>query len=445
MPVPMSFASDVDWANSLLVPNVDNFCESKRQVKVVNPKRLLLWLLDRMGINDAAMDLNADGDTLYLEKVALISDEVALDQCIEQGRCTVSEQVKLDNVKDILASLWSSADSNPFKTQFLPGREGSDSVIDMTSFFTPEIGLETRCPAKVSVIVEGDAFSKELDQQLIIKRAEKKRKWYEGLFLRETSDDITVPFSEASPASFSLEGNHLNNTREVDAEFAVAYLLDESIYQKRSSQYYLYTQFDTDVVNFKGKQTRSSRNAMSLGLIAEYKLGKFDNPVFANNIVSFRPSYTNHMIQGSRLVNFIATWTPIPDLEDDNFVLNLVPISESLNFKLNGEFRLESGRVLENGEDEIFDGNNGYFDLGYDVSMLFTGRKNTLLESFKWSTHYKKLHATISDQSDKEYINSTLRYHLNQHFNIGLEYEKGRKGIQFNAVDTWEINLGAKY
>lgn len=113
MPVPMSFASDVDWANSLLVPNMDNFCESKRQVKVVNPKRLLLWLLDRMGINDAAMDLNADGDTLYLEKVALISDEVALDQCIEQGRCTVSEQVKLDNVKDILASLWSSADSNP--------------------------------------------------------------------------------------------------------------------------------------------------------------------------------------------------------------------------------------------------------------------------------------------------------------------------------------------
>ena len=445
MPVSTSLASDVDWANSILVPNMDNFCESKRKVKVVNPKRLLLWLLDRIGINDAAMDLNADGDTLYLEKVALIADEVAFDKCIEQGRCTLTEQVKIDNVKDIMASLWSPETSNPFKTRFLPGREGSGSVIDIASFLTPEMGLETTCPAKVSIIVEGDAFSKELDQQLIIKRAEKKKKWYEGIFLRETSDDITAAFSEAAPASFSLEGNHLNNTREVDAEFAVAYLLAEDVYNKRFSQYYLYTQFDTDVVSINGKQTRSSRNAMSIGFIAEYKLGKFDHPVFANNIVSFRPSYTNHMIQGSRLVNFISTWTPIPDLDDDNFVLNLVPISDYLNFKLNGEFRLESGRVLENGDGEIFDGNNGYLDLGYNVLMLFTGSKNTLLESFQWNTHYKKLHATMSDQFDKEYINSALRYHVNQHFNIGLEYEKGRKGIQFNAVDTWEISLGAKY
>lgn len=441
----LGLTNDINWAVSTLAPNMDNFCEKRREVEVVDPKRLLLWLLDLVGISDTAMDLNGDGDTLYVEKVALISDETAFSQCVELGRCDTLDQNKINKVKDIISSLWAPVEINPFKTQFLPGREGSNSEITLASFLNPEVGLETICPVRTSTIIEGDAFSEELDKKLTEKQAEKKKNWYDNVLLREASEDITKPFSEAAPANLTLEGNRLNNTREIEAEFTLAYLLSEQVYEKRFSQYYLYTQFDSDVVSIDGEETTSSRNAISLGMIAEYKLGKFDNVALANNIISFRPSYTSDLIQHSRTANFTSTWAPIPDLGEENFVLNLIPITSHLNFKLNGDFRLESGRVFEDGKGEVFDGNTTYVDMGYNFVMLFTGAKNSVLERFQWDTHYKKLYATINDQLNKEYINSTLRYYVNQNFNIGLEYEKGRKGVQFNSVDTWEVSFGAKY
>ena len=99
---------------------------------------------------------------------------------------------------------------------------------------------------------------------------------------------------------------------------------------------------------------------------------------------------------------------------------------------------------MEEGGVEVFDGHDNYVDFGYNFNMLLAGVQHTMLERFQWDTNYKKLYATLSGQPEKEYISSKLRYYFNSNFNIGLEYEKGRKGVQFNSVDTWEITFGAK-
>jgi hypothetical protein len=451
-------ANDQDWASSTLAPNMSNFCEVQRGQQVVNSKRLLLWLIDLVGISDTAMDLDGDGNTLYTEKVTLISDEVALLKCVESGRCNTLDQNKIANVQDIISSLWAPSPPNPFETRFLPGFEGSGSKINLATFLSPEGGIESLCPPPEAILPDPERETlvlEELDEkgsdtkegvgkEVADAPLKDERHWMEKVLLRESSEDIIKALSEAAPASLSLEGNKDNSSIDIDIDMVVAYLYKETFYEKYSSQYYVYNQFDTDIVRIDGKESSSSRNAITLGILASYKLGKYEDQYFANHIVSLRPSYTADTIQKTRTANIIATWAPIPDLGDQNFVLNLIPINSVLNFKLSGDLRMEGGRVLEEGSVEVFDGHDNYVDFGYNFNMLFTGVQHTALERFQWDTNYKKLYATLSGQPEKEYISSKLRYYFNSNFNIGLEYERGRKGVQFNSVDTWEITFGAK-
>jgi hypothetical protein len=431
-------ANNENWANSTLAPNMTNFCEVQRGQQVVNSKRLLLWLIDLVGISDTAMDLNGDGNTLYDEKITLISDDAAFLACIESGRCDSLDENKIVKVQDIISSLWSVSPPNPFNTRFLPGFEDSSSVINLAEFLSSESGVESLCPPPE------DALPEALVKEAAVPQ-EDARGWREFFLLRESSDDIIKPFSEAAPASLSLEGNEESDTRDIEVDMVLAYLYDEAFYEKFSAQYYAYTQFDTDIVRIDGNETDSSRNAITLGILAEYKLGKYDHQYLANHIVTLRPSYTEDVIQKTKTANMIATWAPIPDLGSNNFVLKLTPINEFLNFKLSGDLRIEAGRVLNKGNVQVFEGNDNYADFGYNFNMLFAGRKNSALARFQWDTNYKKLHATLPDQPDKEYLSSNLRYYFSGNFNIGIEYERGRKGVQFNAVDTWEINFGAKF
>ena len=444
-------ANTEDWANSTLAPNMKNFCEVQRGQRVVNSKRLLLWLIDLVGISDTAMDLNGDGNTLYEEKITLITDEAAFSACVESGRCDSLDQNKVVKVQDIISSLWSPAPPNPFITRFLPGFEDSASVINLASFLSVESGVESICPP-VEILLpdpEREALMMEeggkADAKVVPAEEKDARHWTEYFLLRESSDDIIKPFSEAAPASLSLEGNHQNDTRDIEIDMMLAYLYDESFHEKFSAQYYVYNQFDTDIVRIDGVETDSSRNVATLGLLAEYKLGKYDDQFLANHIISVRPSYAADLIQKTRTANITTTWSPIPDLADHNFVLKLIPINSFLNFKLNGDLRMEGGRVFEDGYVEVFDGHDTYIDFGYNFNMLLAGRQNSALASFQWDTNYKKLYATLSGQPDKEYLSTKLRYYFTRNFNVGLEYEKGRKGVQFNAVDTWEVTFGAKF
>jgi hypothetical protein len=447
-----ALANDEDWASSTLAPNMENFCEVQRGQRVVNSKRLLLWLIDLVGISDTAMDLDGDGNTLYNEKTTLIADEAALLACIESGRCDSLDQNKVRKVQEIISSLWGVSPpnifTNPFTTRFLPGFEDSASVINLASFLSPESGVESLCPPPELLFPDPERESlltepgEAVEEKVVVEDA---RHWSEFILLRESSDDIIKLFSEAAPASLSLEGNEDSDTRDIEIDLVVAYLYDESFYEKFSAQYYAYTQFDTDIVRIDGKETDSSRNAVTLGILAEYKLGKYDDQYFANHIITLRPSYTSDIIQKTRTANIITTWSPIPNLGDNNFVLKLTPVNSFINFKLSGDLRIEGGRVLNEGNVQVFEGNDTYIDFGYNFNLLFTGRKNSALERFQWDTNYKKLHATLSDQPDKEYISSKLRYYFNGNFNVGLEYERGRKGVQFNSVDTWELTFGAKF
>jgi hypothetical protein len=446
-----TLANTEDWANSTLAPNMDNFCEVQREQRVVNSKRLLLWLIDLVGISDTAMDLDGDGNTLYDEKITLIADEAALLACIESGRCDSLDQNKVRKVQEIISSLWGPIPPNPFTTRFLPGFEDSASVINLASFLSSESGVESLCPPPEILLPDPERElltpeeSEKAEAEISAAAMKDARHWREYILLRESSDDIMKPFSEAAPASLSFEGNEQSNTRDIEIDMVLAYLYNESFYEKFSAQYYVYNQFDTDIVRIDGEETDASRNAITLGLLAEYKLGKYDGHYFANHIVSVRPSYTADIIQKTRTANIITTWAPIPDIADNNFVLKLIPINSFLNFKLNADLRMEGGRVLNEGNVQVFDGNDNYIDFGYNINMLFAGRKNSALERFQWDSNYKRLHATLAGQPDKEYISSKLRYYFNGNFNIGLEYEKGRKGVQFNAVDTWEVTFGAKY
>lgn len=442
-----ALATKEDWANSTLAPNMENFCEVQRGQRVVNSKRLYLWLIDLVGISDTAMDLDGDGNTLYDEKVTLIAEEAAFLACIETGRCDSLDENKVRKVQEIISSLWGGSPPNPFQTRFLPGFEDSSSVINFASFLSSESGVESVCPPPELLLPDPEREILLSDSGEIVEDAviEDARHWSEFVLLRESSDDIIKLFSEAAPASLSLEGNEDSNTRDIEIDLVVAYLYEESFYEKFSAQYYTYTQFDTDIVRVDGKETDSSRNAITLGILAEYKLGKYDGQYFANHIVTLRPSYTTDIIQKTRTANIITTWSPIPDLGDNNFVLKLTPVNSFLDFKLSGDLRMEGGRVLNKGHVQVFEGNDTYIDLGYNFNLLFTGRKNSALERFQWDTNYKKLYATLPGQPDKEYISSKLRYYFNGNFNVGLEYEKGRKGVQFNGVDTWELTFGAKF
>lgn len=428
-------ANEVDWSSTLLAPNMEHFCDNKREQRVVNPKRLLLWLLDFVAISDAAMDLNGDGNTLYNEKVALIADQKAFLKCIESSRCNELDQEKVLRIKSVIESLWSPA-PNPFRTHFLPGREGSASKIDLNAFLAQDSDIESVCPLPDRVFIAESESEAESSAE---------GSWLDRFVVREKSDDITKPFDEAGPANFSFEKNELSSTRDIEVDLVAAFLVSEQYREKESSQYFLYFQSDTDIQKIDGDDTSSSRSALSLGLLAEYRLGKYERYYFSNHVISLRPSYTKDVVQKSETANIIATWSPIPDLGKNNFFLTMVPAGPYINFKLNWDARLEGGSVLKEGEQEIFDDNNDFADIGANFNFLITGAKNTLLERFQWDSNYKKLFSLISDQPNKEYTSSKLRYYINGNFSVGLEYEKGRKGVQFNEVDKWKINFGAKY
>ncbi|MFD2230424.1 hypothetical protein [Alkalimarinus sediminis] len=431
-----SRGNETDWATTLLAPNMDEFCEVKRDQRVVKPKRLLLWLLDFVAISDAAMDLNGDGNTLYNEKVALIADDKAFAKCIESSRCDELDQEKVLRIRSVIESLWSPSPPNPFRTHFLPGREGSASKIELSSFLTQDSDIESVCPAPDRVFTPQSELEDESSNE---------SSWLDRVVVREKSDDITKPFDEAGPANFSFEKNELSSTRDIEVDLVVAYLVHERYREKESSQYFLYFQSDTDIQKIDGEDTSSSRSALSLGLLAEYRLGKYEQYYFSNHVISLRPSYTKDAVQESESANIIASWTPIPDLGKNNFFLNMVPVGPYVSVKLNWDARLEGGWVLQEGDQEIFDDNNDYADVGANFNFLVAGAKNSLLERFQWDSNYKKLFSLIADQPNKEYLSSKLRYFINGNFSVGLEFEKGRKGVQFNEVDKWKINFGAKY
>ena len=67
--------------------------------------------------------------------------------------------------------------------------------------------------------------------------------------------------------------------------------MNEHYWDKASSQYYAYFQSDTDMQRIDGDETSSSRNALSLGLLAEYRLGKYyisnEHPTGGNRLKYF--------------------------------------------------------------------------------------------------------------------------------------------------------------
>ncbi|KZZ48432.1 hypothetical protein A3765_08765 [Oleiphilus sp. HI0130] len=429
-------ANEVDYANSILKTNSSIFCETKSEQQVVNPKKLFLWLLDVVDVSDAAMDLNGDGSTLYQEKVALIAEPDELSKCEASGRCNDLDKDKIIQVQNIIKSLWSPAPPNPFTTRFLPGREGSGSSINVRTFLSNDSGIQSVCPP---IEPNAESLSDSNKKDTSSKASES---WSERLILRERPEDIIKPFKEGAPANFSYELNELTNTKDLEVDLVAALLISENFEEQHSSQYFAYFQSDTDIQKVKGVNSSSSRRALSLGAIAEYRLGSYDS-YFSNHLITINPSYTSDAIQDSDSLNFIGTWTPIPDLGENNFFLNMVPIGPYLDLKVNWDLRLEGGSILNQGKQASIE--KDYADYGYNINVIMNGAKNSILAKFQWDSSYKKLYSLLSGQRSKEYLSSKLRYLINTNLSLGVGYEKGQKGVQFNEVDKWNINFGAKF
>jgi hypothetical protein len=419
--------------------------------ELVDPLRLIRWLLTEGEIGDATLDANWDGDTLLSEKQRALIDPAFCSA--RAGRlCPADDVASLDALRERLAALVRDEGGTSFTLQRLsrpapeerlgpldPAFEVAGQafqvgeVLDTSGRYVrvlcgggaPEPIAATREPvevAQVPVTVSDPAFATN---------------WR----LTGEIDDLTKSRADlrgVRPAEFSISSNLRNNQTIYQVKAVTGYDFELTPEQALRISLIPLLQYDrffdgsNDVTNKFGGGTQV---AVSGG-----------SPATGRHEIAATPLYLTDSDFDLSVGTLKMRWTPTLG-QTAAVPLGSPRTLGPLALRLDLDTLSEVGHVANAGASNQLQEKPNYFRLGGRLSFRVRGAPATMIERIEFDVSDKYFYDFADGVNHLNRFDVSLSYLLPQseNYRISFSYSNGRADDTLQKIELWKTQLGVRF
>lgn len=416
--------------------------------RVVDPQRLIEWLLASDPISDRALDANADGDTLFLEKQVALAKE---NYCFGPPRCSAADVAAQSRIHQALVEFIDDEGEGAYAFE----RLRRPDPVDRASI--PALAL--------------DLENEDLDYQIgeILARGQP--------FVRIVCVEPGPPMVAGVPSSpaptsylglgiersgFRLTGQiddlskSRDRLRDVDpAVFSIARDLEDGV-----------TRYQVDAVagyEFEISRGDTARAGLiPFGLMQRFFDGVNDTvdnlgagvqvaaQLRAEDLGSSEVAVTPLLETDSSFESLIGSlkfrWSPTlpPDAPVPlGFYEQFGPVVATLGL----DALSEGGRVFDPGDNPELTEEEDFFRIGGRLRFRVRGAEETLIEQFEIEVSDRYLRSLAGEPENINLFESSFSYIFPgvENYRLSFTYSTGRVEQSLDQIDQWQTQLGVRF
>jgi hypothetical protein len=417
---------------------------------IIDPLRLIRWLLAEGEISDATLDANWDGDTLLSEKQRALIDP---DFCSARpGRpCPADDVAALNRLRERLAALVREEGGSGFKFQRLsrPAPEERLGSLDPSlevagqAFQVGEIldgsGRYVRmlCAESTTELVAGEGSEVAQPAPVQVPDATDATRWR----LTSEIDDLTKSRADllgVRPAEFSISSNLRNNQTIYQVKTVTGYDFELAWGQRLQTslipllQYERFFDGSNDVIDKLGG---GAQIAMRGG-----------TPRTGTHEIAATPLYLTDSDFDLSVPTLKMRWTPT--LAESA----AVPLGASrtlgplvLRFDLDG--LSEVGHVANPGASTQLEDKPNYLRVGGRLSFRVRGAPDTVIERIEFDISDKYFYDFAPGVHNLNRFDVSVSYLLpeSENYRISFAYSLGRADDTLQEIELWKTQLGVRF
>jgi hypothetical protein len=419
---------------------------------VVDPLRLIGWLLADGEISDATLDANWDGDTLLSEKQRALIDPAFCSA--RSGRpCPADDVASLDALRERLAALVREEGGSSFTFQRLgrPAAEERLGHLDPSfeaagqAFQVGEVIDGTRgyvrvlCAGPTPGLVAALGERSEVVQQAPVQVADDApvSNWR----LTGEIDDLTKSRADlrgVRPAEFSISSNLKNNQTIYQVRAVSGYDFERAWGPSQRASFIPLLQYDRF---FDGSNDVTNK----LGAGAQVSLfgGTADT---GTHEIAATPLYLTDSDFDLSVGALKMRWTPtLPEAAP-------VPLGSSrmlgpLALRFDLDALSEAGHVADPGASTELEEKPNYLRAGGRLSFRVRGAPDTIIERIELDMSNKYFYDFADGINNLNRFDVSLSYLLPQteHYRVSFSYSIGRADDTLQEIELWKTQLGVRF
>lgn len=403
----------------------------------VDRAKLMNWAVthawDGRVIPQDVWDLNGDGDLLYEEKLAVLS-ELGVAQICASGKCTEGDPDAIDLMKYSFLVAFDPETQDRYlvvTSKDLPDESWRDSEADLRIVFDyKNVDLRIKCLKK---------FEPEVavpDVELPPEGADRPNN--SGMRVALNRDDLGSERDDLraiEPAKFSVTSDLENDGWTWAVEGYAGYRHE----WEGSSSF-------GDLIPFVHVVEKSSDDAKD----NIDKLGIGLDTVFYHMVIGDVQGGIEYLTDSKTNLDILAGqlfWFP-PFGIKARYINRYNDIGDTgVELKIRPRVSLHGGSIFDRGSVEEIPSNSDYLRGGPGVRIQFRGTEGGSFEDFEFNTDAKYLFGIAGDTKDYYRIESSLNYFFpgQDHFSLGLSYTYGYQDETLEKEDLIEAVLGARF
>jgi hypothetical protein len=428
------------------------------ELSIVDPFRLIRWLIAVGDLSDAALDANGDGDTLLAEKQLSL---VQPGYCTREiGRaCTADEAATLDRLQQRLVDFVDRAGGPdyvferlarpsiqerveaPFLNPFfeVPGRQFQVAeVLDVKQRY-----VQIYCTAPE---LEEPPILADIPTPEIVEEPEKPH-WVfnprnaDGLRLTSEIDDLTKDRNKLGavrPAELSITADLEDDETRYQVKALVGYNFEverSDLIFTSTVPFLLFERF------FNGAENEVDK--LGIGVQEAFNILQPDR---SGSEFAITPLYLTDSDFRTDIGILKLRWTPTlaPDsVVPIGFTKTLGPLSVQLDL----DALSDVGRVFDDGGNSDLEGEANFFRVGGRIGMTLRGAEHTGFDDIQLDLSNRYLKNVDDNVGDLYRLDMSLSYLFDQaeNYRLSVSYANGRTDDTLEQTEYWQTQFGIRF
>lgn len=423
------------------VPPQDAVCVAAeaRDVRVVDPLRLVRWAMDRADLGEAVIDRDDDGTTGLAEKQLALVDPAFCDE----GWCTAEEAARLSQTRDALVGFLDGGEFYAFTRIRRPDADAQNvgPALDR-AFQDParpyQLGEVLSVKARYVQIACIDPVPEPGASQTLLTRVLVPIR--EGFRLTGSLDDLgrsRDDLRSIRPAEFSINDNIANDNREIYINLFAGY---EFTLDRTDRTLFSLTPFG----QYEHKFDDGGDKVQKIGAGAKFQTTIYTGDLGTNDI-SVSPYYITDVDAERRL--FSTQVRVSPSLNESTGI----PIGWTRQIgpalvRLATDPITDFGEVLEAEEDDVLEP-GPFWRVGGEVELQLRGAADSLLSQFELFVSNKYLYGLAGPLEHFNRFETNFAYVFPgvDNYRISLQYVAGRVDDTLQYKEELKTVFGVRF
>lgn len=422
--------------------------------RLVDPSRLIRWLIADGQVSDAALDANADGDTLLVEKQLTFTQP---DYCAVPGRnCTTADAAAIRRLHDQMDEFVGTQGGAYYRFERLQQPDAVDraAVPALDAAFEVEgqhfqIGEVLNVPARYVRITcrdeptlappaVADAAPPEPSPPVHWTR---DRGGDEGFRLTGSIDDLSrdrTRLTSVQPATFSINSDLSAGRTSYFVNFVAGYDFEF----ERGELY------ETSIIPFVllNRLLQDSGSEIDrLGAGTQVATAMYGGALGYGEI-AVTPLYLTDTSLSSRIGTLKGRWSPRL-AEDAPLPLGFYQEYDALLAQLELDLLTDVGHIFEAGDNPDLTEDDSFLRAGGRIGLRVRGAAGSALERIELNVSNRYLYNWDGDPENLNLFQVSLSYLFPQldNYRLSFAYSNGRTDDTLNLVHYWSTQLGVRF